>query len=160
VKGTLTTWSVSGPRGRVYPDGAFVAEAPGTYQVTATSGRRRAAASIVVQPRNAERGIEVVSHIQTKNPDGTPTQTSEEWVIGKHLYISTIDDKVFLYDISDPASPKQLSMLKADARLINDVSTTPDEKLGVFTRESASNRRNGIVLFDPTDPANVKIVSE
>lgn len=160
VKGTLTTWSVSGPRGRIYPDGAFVAEAAGTYQVTAMSGRRRAVASITVQPRNAERVIEVVSHIQTKNPDGTPTQTSEEWVIGKHLYISTIDDKVFLYDISDPANPKQLSMLKADARLINDVSTTPDEKLGVFTRESASNRKNGIVLFDPTDPANVKIVSE
>jgi hypothetical protein len=160
VKGTLTTWSVSGPRGRIYPDGAFVAEAAGTYQVTAMSGRRTAIASITVQPRNAERSIEVVSHIQTKNPDGTPTQTAEEWVIGKHLYISTIDDKLFLYDVSDPANPKQLSMLKADARLINDVSTTPDEKLGVFTRESASNRKNGIVLFDPTDPANVKIVSE
>jgi plastocyanin len=160
VKGTLTTWSVNGPRGRIYPDGAFVAEAAGTYQVTTMSGRRRAAASITVEPRNAERSIEVVSHIQTKNPDGTPTQTAEEWVIGKHLYISTIDDKVFLYDISDPANPKQLSMLKADARLINDVSTTADEKLGVFTRESASNRKNGVVLFDPSDPVNVKIVSE
>jgi len=160
VKGTLTTWSVNGPRGRIYPDGAFVAEAAGTYQVTTMSGRRRAVASITVEPRNAERSIEVVSHIQTKNPDGTPTQTAEEWVIGKHLYISTIDDKVFLYDISDPANPKQLSMLKADARLINDVSTTPDEKLGVFTRESASNRKNGVVLFDPSDPVNVKIVSE
>jgi plastocyanin len=160
VKGTLVTWSVNGPRGRIYPDGAFVAEAAGTYQVTAMSGRRRAVASIIVEPRNAERSIEVVSHIQTKNSDGTPTQTSEEWVIGKHLYISTINDKVFLYDISDPANPKQLSMLRADARLINDVSTTPDEKLGVFTRESASNRKNGIVLFDPTDPTNVKIVSE
>ena len=160
VKGTLTTWSVNGPRGRIYPDGAFVAEAAGTYQVTTMSGRRRAVASITVEPRNAERSIEVVSHIQTKNPDGTPTQTAEEWVIGKHLYISTIDDKVFLYDISDPANPKQLSMLKADARLINDVSTTADEKLGVFTRESASNRKNGVVLFDPSDPVNVKIVSE
>lgn len=160
VKGTATTWSVSGPRGRIYPDGAFVAEAPGTYQVTASRGRHTAVVSIAVEPRNAERSIEVVAHIQTKNPDGTPTQTSEEWVIGNHLYISTIDDKVFLYDISDPANPRQLSMLKADARLINDVSTTPDEKLGVFTRESASNRKNGIVLFDPSDPANMKIVSE
>ena len=160
LKDLAVSWSVSGPRATIYPDGAFVAEAPGTYQVNASIGGQTAIAPIVVEPRNAERSIEVVAHIQTANPDGSPTQTAEEWVIGRHLYISTIDDKVFLYDVSDPAHPRRLSMVKADARLINDVSTTPDEKLGVFTREGASNRKNGIVLFDPTDPTNIRIVSE
>ena len=160
VTDILTSWSVTGPRGTIYPDGAFVAEAPGTYKITASAGRHSAVASIAVASRNIERSIEVVGHIPIKNPDGSPTETSEEWVIGKHVYVATIDDKLFLYDVSDPAHPKQLSMLKADARLIDDVSTTPDEKIGVFTRENASTRKNGIVLFDPTDPANIKIISE
>ena len=160
VTDILTNWSVSGPRGTIYPDGAFVAEAPGTYEITASTGRHSAVASIAVEPRNIERSIEVVGHVPIKNPDGSPTETSEEWVIGKHLYVATIDDKLFLFDVSDPAHPKQLSMLKADARLIDDVSTTPDEKIGVFTRENASTRKNGIVLFDPSDPANIRIISE
>lgn len=160
VTDILTSWSVSGPRGTIYPDGAFVAEAPGTYEITASMGRHSAVASIAVERRNIERSIEVVGHIPIKNPDGSPAETSEEWVIGKHVYVATIADKLFLYDVSDPAHPKQLSMLKADARLIDDVSTTPDEKIGVFTRENASTRKNGIVLFDPSDPTNIKIISE
>jgi plastocyanin len=160
VKDILTSWSVNGPRGAIYPDGAFVAEAPGTYEITASTGRHTAVASVAVAPRNAERSIEVVGHIPIENPDGSPIETSEEWVIGKHVYVATINDKLFLFDVSDPAHPKQLSMLKADARLIDDVSTTPDEKIGVFTRENASTRKNGIVLFDPSDPANIKILSE
>jgi hypothetical protein len=160
VEDILTSWSVNGPRGTVYPDGAFVAEAPGTYEITAFTGRHSAVASIAVAPRDAERSIEVVGHIPIKDPDGSPLETSEEWVIGKHVYVATINDRLFLFDVSDPAHPKQLSVLKADARLIDDVSTTPDEKIGVFTRENASTRKNGIVLFDPSDPANIKILSE
>jgi hypothetical protein len=32
--------------------------------------------------------------------------------------------------------------------------------VGVFTREGASTRKNGIVLFDPSDPAHLKVLSE
>ena len=126
----------------------------------ASAGRHSAVASISVAPRNVEREVDIVSHIATKDADGKPIQTSEEWIVGKHLYYSTISDRIYSYDISDPANPKQLGSLKADARLINDISTTPDEKVGVFTREEASNRKNGIVLFDPSDPTNLKVISE
>jgi hypothetical protein len=85
---------------------------------------------------------------------------SEEWIIGHHAYLSTIADKLFVYDIADPASPKLLDTLKVDARLINDISTTPDEKIGVFTREGASNRKNGIVFLDTSDPSHLKVLSE
>jgi len=156
----LTSWSVAGMGARVFPDGAFVANLPGTYQVTASSGHHAAVASITVTPRNVERQVDIVAHIRTKDADGKPIQTSEEWVIGNHLFYSTISDKVYAYDISDPAHPKQLDTMKADARLINDLSTTPDEKVGVFTREGASNRKNGIVFFDPSDPAHLKVISE
>jgi hypothetical protein len=156
----LTTWSVTGSGAMVYSDGAFVAEHPGTYQVTASIGRHSGVASVTVTPRDVQRELNVVAHIQTKGMDGQPIQTSEEWVMGNHLYVATISDRIFSYDISDPAHPKPLDSMKADARLINDVSTTPDEKVGVFTREGASTRKNGIVLFDPSDAAHLKVLSE
>ena len=161
VTGVLISWSVSGPGASIYPDGGFVATRPGTYLVKASIGRHDAVASVTVAPRNAEHALEVVAHIPSKNPsDGSVLQTSEEWIIGHHLYVSTIADRVYSYDISDPANPKALDSMKVDARLINDVSTTPDEKVGVFTREGASNRKNGIVFFDASDPAHLKVLSE
>src|SRR6201984_1895073 len=161
VKDVLTSWSVSGAGAAIYPDGGFVAVRPGTYLVRASIGRHDAVASITVAPRNAERNIEVVAHIPSKNPtDGTVLQPSEQWIVGKHLYVSTIADRVYSYDISDPANPKALDSMKVDARLINDVSTTPDEKVGVFTRGGGSNRKNGIVFFDASDPAHLKVLSE
>jgi plastocyanin len=148
-------WSLTGSGASIYPDGAFVAEKSGTYVVTATSGQHTASASVVIKPRNVEREVEVVSHVSM--PD---VQMSEEWIIGHHAYLSTIADKLFVYDIADPADPKLLDTLKVDARLINDFSTTPDEKIGVFTREGASNRKNGIVFLDTSDPSHLKVLSE
>jgi len=148
-------WSVTGSGASIYPEGAFVAEKAGTYVVTATSGQHTASASVVIKPRNVEREVEVVSHVPM--PD---IMMSEEWIIGHHAYLSTIADKLFVYDIADPANPKLLDTLKVDARLINDISTTPDEKIGVFTREGASNRKNGIVFLDTSDPSHLKVLSE
>src|SRR5277367_3304782 len=159
-KDLLTSWSVSGPQGKIYADGAFVADLPGTYEVTAVIGGHMASASIVVAPRNVQRGLDVVAHIPTKDAEGKVVQTTEEWVVGNHLYVATMGDRLYAYDISDAAHPKALDSLKADARLYNDVSTTPDEKVGVFTREGASNRKNGIVFFDASDPAHLKVISE
>lgn len=155
LKDPPVRWSVSGSGAAVYPDGAFVAEKAGTYVVTASSGQHNASASVVVRPRNVEREVEVVAHVPM--PD---LQMSEEWIIGHHAYLATVADQLFVYDISDPANPKQLDKLKVDARLINDVSTTPDEKIGVFTREGASNRKNGIVFLDTSDASHLKVLSE
>ncbi len=117
VKEVLIGWSVSGPGASIYPDGGFVAVRPGTYLVKASIGRHDAVASVTVAPRNAERALEVVAHIPSKNPaDGRVLQTSEEWIVGHHLYVSTIADRVYSYDISDPANPKALDSMKVDAR--------------------------------------------
>src|SRR5580704_7363285 len=155
MKSPAVRWSISGEGASVYPDGAFVAERAGTYVVIASSGQHSATASVVVRPRNVERDLEVVSRVPM--PD---LQMSEEWIVGHHAYLSTIADKVFVYDIADPANPKLLDTLKVDARLINDISTTPDERIGVFTREGASNRKNGIVFLDTSDASHLKVLSE
>jgi hypothetical protein len=155
VKNPSIVWSLSGSGATIYPDGGFVADEPGTYLIGASSGQHQATASIVVTPRNVEREIEVVSHVLFSNE-----QASEEWIIGSHAYLGTISDHLNVYDIADPANPKMLDSLKVDARLINDVSTTPDERIGVITREGASNRKNGIVFLDTSDAAHLKVISE
>jgi hypothetical protein len=155
VRWSLSGSGVSGSGAAVYSDGAFVAEKAGTYVIMAGSGQHSAVASVVVRPRNVEREMDVVSHVPM--PD---LQMSEEWIIGHHAYLATVADKVFVYDIADPANPKLLDTLKVDARIINDISTTPDEKIGMFTREGASNRKNGIVFLDTSDASHLKVLSE
>jgi hypothetical protein len=155
VKNPYISWEVIGAGSTVYPDGAFVAEEPGTYIVKATSGGRGATSSVVVTPRNAERQLDVVAHIMPKD-----TQTAEQWIIGSYAYLSSVSDKLWVYDISEPAAPKLLDTVTVDARLINDVSTTSDGKIGVITREGASTRKNGIVFLDTSDPSHVKVISE
>jgi hypothetical protein len=150
-----TRWSVSGSGATVYPDGAFVAEQPGTYIVSASIGSVAAAATVVVLPRNAERELQVVGRVPFKEFQG-----AEEWIIGNYAYYSTISDRFLVYDISDPTHPKLTDTVKVDARLVNDIMTTPDGKTLVISREGASNRKNGIAFYDTSDPAHPKLISE
>jgi len=149
------TWSVQGTGAQIFPDGAFVAENPGTYTVLATVGDKSATASVVVAPRDIVREVERVGFAMP--PD---EQFAEEWIWDHYVYLSAISDKLYVYDISDPTHPLPGETLKVDARLINDVSVTSDGKIGVITREGASSRKNGIVFLDTTDPMRPKVLSE
>ncbi len=148
-------WTVAGEGARVYPDGASVAERPGTYLVTAVSGDHVATASVKARPRGVGRTLEVVGRGPARD-----YQAAELWAVGQHVYLASIADRLWVYDVSDPARPVKTDSLMVDARLVNDVMTTPDGRIGVLTREGASNRRNGIVFFDASDPAHPRIVSE
>src|ERR1044072_1147706 len=150
-----TRWSVSGNAATVDSNGAFVADLPGTYIVTAMSGNVSSSASIVVAPRNMEREIEIIGRVPMKEFQG-----AEQWITGNFAYYSTINDRVLVYDISDPANPKLTDTVKVDARLVNDISTTADGKILVISREGASNRKNGIAFYDTSDPAHPKLISE
>ena len=150
-----TRWSVSGNGATIDPDGALVAELPGTYIVTATSGKLSSSSSIVVAPRNLEQEVEVVGRAPLKEFQG-----AEQWIIGNYAYYSTISDKFLVYDISDPAHPKLTDTVKVDARLVNDIMTTADGKILVISREGASNRKNGIAFYDTSDPSHPKLISE
>lgn len=149
------TWSVRNAAAQIWPDGAFLAERPGTYTIQASVGDRVGSASVVVAARNIAREVEVVGHVMPKDE-----QFAEEWIWDHYAYLSAISDKLYIYDISDPAHPQAADPLKVDARLINDVSVTPDGKIGVITREGASSRKNGIVFLDTTDPMHPKVLSE
>jgi hypothetical protein len=150
-----TRWSVTGNGATVDAEGAFVAEVPGTYIVTGTSGTISSSASIVVTPRDLEREVKLVGRVPMKEFQG-----AEQWIIGNYAYYSTIADRFFVYDISDPAKPKLTDTVTVDARLINDIMTTADGKILVISRENASNRKNGIAFYDTSDPAHPKLISE
>jgi hypothetical protein len=149
-------WSISGEGASIDADGVFVAEQPGSYVITAASADRAAAASVVVKPRNVQRALEVVGRAPAEE-----FQTLEQWIVGNYAYVtSALAGRLWVYDISNPAAPVKVDSLAFDARILNDVSTTADGKVAVVTREGASNRKNGIVFLDTSDPAHPKVASE
>ena len=156
VTGVPVRWSVSGGGAQVDHDGYFVAEDPGVYTVTASVGSVGNATSVQVVPRNDPRRLTSVAHA----PLGGGTMGAEVWPFGDVVYVSTISSRVYVFDITDPTAPKLTDSIVVDAHLVNDVSLTEDGKLGVLTREGASNRRNGLVFFDATDPRHPKVLSE
>lgn len=137
-------------------EGVFVANEPGTYRVLATLGARTAAAVVRVDARSITRQISIVGRLPLKI-DG-----AELWLHpdGKHAYMSTIGDRIYAIDISDPAKPALTDSVVVDARVVNDVMTTEDGKFGVMTREGASSRKNGIVILSFEDPAHPKPIAE
>src|SRR6185295_99611 len=111
LKKVPVRWAVGGAGAMIESDGGFVAERPGTYVVTAASGEHTAVASIIVAPRNVERRVEIIGRAPVKD-----FQAAEQWVIGNHVYVTTISDQLLVYDISDPKNPKLTDKVKVDAR--------------------------------------------
>jgi hypothetical protein len=158
VTGVPVRWSVSGAGAAVDADGRFVAEAAGSYTVTATVGDRSAVVAVRVVPRADPRSLVQIGRAPL--PGNGTIEGAELWPVDDVVYVSTIAGAVYVYDITNPAAPRLTDSLKVDARLVNDVSTTADGKIGVLSREGASNRKNGLVFFDASDPRHPKVVSE
>jgi hypothetical protein len=158
VAGVRPEWMIAPGSGLIDPDGAFVADLPGTYRVRGSFAGRSAEGVITVAPRDAVRPSQVVGRLGMAQG----VMTMEFWLHpdGKHGYLSTLAGKVYAVDVSDPAKPVITDSMETDARSINDVMTTEDGKFGVFTREGSSRRANGIVVFSAEDPAHPKVVSE
>jgi hypothetical protein len=157
VTGFPVRWAVAGTGGvaQIDPDGAFVAEAPGLYTVTATLGNISTDAVVKVEPRRVTRGVEVTGRVPIAQP------SAEVWAHpdGKCVYLSTISDRVYAIDVTTPGQPRIVDSMMSNSRIVNDVMTTEDGKYGVFSREGASDRKNGIVVFDASDPCHPKPIS-
>ena len=148
-------WVVSGGGATTYPDGAFVAERPGSYVVNAIVGTITSGTAIRITARDHHRKFETVGSVVFSD-----LQAAEGWAIGDALYVSTVADRIYAFDISNPAHPVMTDSLLFDARIINDVSTTADGKIGVIAREGASSRKNGIAFLDLSAPLHPKLLSE
>ena len=151
----------AGAAAQVTPDGRFVAEQPGVYTVVAMSGDRLARQTVRVVPRNVEREIEFLGHARVSDRvtgdlwvwegvDGRDYAVHGTWNAEGHAYF---------YDVTDPRNMELIDTVQVDARTVNDVKVSEDGTLCVISREGASNRRNGIVMIDCTDPHNAEILS-
>ena len=149
-------WVLSPGNAQIEPDGRFVADVPGTYRVLANFAGKTTEASVEVRPRDVRRPTTLVGRL----PIGH--RAAEFWLHpdGRHGYLSTIADRMYAIDLSNPATPRITDSVVVDARTINDVMTTEDGKYGVLTRENASTRRNGIVILSFEDPAHPKPIAE
>jgi hypothetical protein len=146
----------------VREDGAFVAEQPGFYTVNVIAGTKTASQSIKVIPRNVQRDIEVVGR-------GTLTDkhTTDFWLWegpdgGDYAVTGTFsaNGMAYFWDITDPANIAKIDSLQVDARNVNDVKISEDGRICIISREGASNRKNGIVILDVSNPRSVEVLSE
>jgi hypothetical protein len=159
ITGLTPTWTFAPGNGQIDPDGAFVAYEAGEYLVTASFGDESADAVVKVEPRDVRRSLTVVGRLPR-----TLFNTEEVWIHpnGRVAYLGTGGggDRLYAIDISDPARPVVTDSIVANTRRVNDVMTTPDGKFLVFTREGASDRKNGVVFASLEDPLHPKPISE
>ncbi len=141
--------------GLITQDGRFVADLPGAYTVVARTGPVAASALIRAVERGVRRPIELVGHGRVQDrattdlwvweaPNGRDYALTGTLSAGGHAYV---------WDVTDPASLEVVDLVRVDARSVNDVKVSEDGATAVISREGASNRRNGLVILDVSDPA-------
>jgi hypothetical protein len=141
--------------------GLFTAEVPGRYTLLATAGPTSARKVLDVRPRDVRRRIAV-----TGRGSITHVHTSDLWPwTGKdgrdYALVGTWggDGWAYVFDITNLNAIVKTDSIKVDARVINDVTVSPDGRYGALSREGASNRVNGVVILDLAEPAHPKIAS-
>ena len=147
---------------QITDDGRFVAETAGMYTVSASTNGLTSSQTIEVVPREVGMDIELIGFGLVSN-----VYTSDLWIwpgIGKHegkdfAVTGTwgSNGEAYFWDVTDPANMKIIDTVTVDARTVNDVKISEDGRVGVITREGASDRKNGFVILDVSDPYNVTI---
>lgn len=143
-----------GASAEIDADGVFVAERSGIYTVVATAGAHTATRTFAVLPREVGMEVEVVGHGAVRDrhtsdlwiwqgPDGKDYAITGTWGASGHA---------FFWDVTNPASPEKIGEVQVDARTVNDVKISEDGRIAVISREGASNRRNGLVIVDISNP--------
>ncbi len=151
-----------GATAEIGADGRFVAEDAGQYTVVATSGGHTATHTVSVTPRGLEGAIEVVGRGRVSN-----VHTSDLWVWeapdGRDYAITGTwggDGEAYFWDVTDPSDITPVDTVTVDARTVNDVKVSDDGRTCIISREGASDRKNGMVILDCSDPTDVSIVTE
>ena len=141
--------------GLVTQDGRFVADLPGVYTLVARTGGVSAQTVIRVRERGVRRPIELVGHGRVKD-----RATSDLWVWeapnGRDYAITgthSAAGHAYVWEVTNPESLEIVDVVRVDARTVNDVKIAEDGAVAVISREGASNRRNGLVILDVSDPS-------
>lgn len=157
-------WSLQGS-GDLRQDGRFVPYG-GNVQIMATFGSASDAATILVHHRALNGSFTALGlgPVSDRSP-------SDLWVWraadGRdYAVMGTIcmthcldsDERVYVWDVTDPASITLTDSIPMDARQVNDVMVSADGRFGAATHEASLSFRNGITLFDLTVPAHPTVI--
>jgi hypothetical protein len=141
--------------------GLFAAEVPGRYTLLASAGNATARGVLEVTTREARRRISItgrgsINHVHTSDFWPWTAKDGRDYAL-----VGTWggDGWAYVMDITDLANITRSDSIHVDARIINDVTVSPDGRYGVLSREGASNRVNGVVLLDLANPAHPKIAA-
>ena len=148
--------------GLILQDGRFVGDVPGKYILTASFGNISKSKVIDVFQRKVQREVKKIGSGSVNDK-----HTSDFWVfegVDKRDYAVTgtwgADGTAYFWDVTNPSEIKKIDSVQVDARTVNDVKVSPNGKIAIISREGASNRKNGIIIIDVTNPYNVKIIKE
>jgi hypothetical protein len=142
IDGITPVWSFNPGQGMIDPDGAFVGYEAGAYTVTASLGNRAAEAVVTLAPRDVRRPLTrrsppAAHALHHRGGLAAPQRQGRVPRLGRRRRRA-----------GPSTSPTRRSRSSTDSivantRRVNDVMTTPDGKFLVFTREGASDRKNG-----------------
>jgi len=143
------------PSGLVTEDGRFVADIPGEYTLVASAGNHWDSATVVAEPRNVTRNLELLGQGRVADrktsdiwvweaPDGRDYAMTGTWGASGHTYF---------WDVTDTGNIQMVDTVRVDARTINDVKASEDGSICIISREGASDRRNGLVILDCSNPS-------
>lgn len=152
--------------GLITPGGRFVGYEPGPARVIASAGALADTVEIVIQPRGLVPGnFTVVGH-------GAVDErfTSDLWLVGTTAYTGTWGqrltsagaangDRLYAWDISDPAAPVRTDSVLVNASVVNDIKVREDGTLAVLTHESAPDGLNGITILDTSSPLHPSVIT-
>lgn len=150
------------PSGLITKEGKFVADQPGLYVLNATCGSAAASVTVSANNRNISRKIDLVGQGSVDDK-----HTSDLWIWegedGKDYAVTGTwgaDGTAYFWDVTNPAGIMLIDSVQVDARTVNDVKVSEDGKVCVISREGASNRKNGLVIIDTSNPRDVSVIAE
>ena len=150
------------PRDRSTEEGAFVAERSGLHTIVAVAGNHIARKAIKARTRNVRKEIEVLGQGPVRDrhtsdlwvweaPDGRDYAMTGTWGADGHAYF---------WDVTEPNTIQLVDTVRVDARTVNDVKITEDGATAIISREGASNRKNGLVILDVSNPTDgVRVIA-
>ena len=165
VEGVYPSWEAKGGGAFMESEGAegvFVAEEAMDYTIIANIGENiQRSLILAVEPRIHKETMVVAGRGPIAHHHSGDTWVFEGMNGRDYAYVGTfMHDWMKIFDVTNPERPLLTDSIQVDARRINDVKIHESNRLAVITREGASNRRNGIVILDLSNPAHPEILSE
>ncbi len=149
------------PPAEIDQQGRFVAQKAGDYTILAIAPGHVARYTVQIANRLVTQEVQFIGQAPVRD-----VPTSDLWIwegVDGRDYAVTgtwgANGVAYFWDVTQPSSPELIDSVVVDARTVNDVKISEDGRVAVISREGASNRRNGIVILDVTNPRDVQIHS-